>query len=132
MWETVVNNWKVPTKDEVGLPAYPGSVIVGLKEMSHMTANNKKYTTLPTIVLATTADQKNVMNFYKKELKDWHYKNDMGMFDVFWTGPVKFNSMDIRQTTQIPNIIIMKANRPYTEYKPDAKTVITIVYKATK
>lgn len=132
MWETVVKNWKVPSKGEVGLPAYPGSFIIGVKGMSHMTANGKKYTTLPNIVLATTAEQKKVLKFYQEKLKDWHYKNDMDMFEVFWKGKGKFNSLDITQTATMVNIILMKANIPYTEYMPDAKTVITIVYKPIK
>jgi len=132
MWKKVVNDWKVPSLSEVGIPAYPGTFIVGLKGKNHMTANGKKYITLPTIVLATKIEMKKVTEFYKEKLKKWRYMNDMDMFDVFWNSSGKFNSLDIRQTATMPNIIIMKAGLPYTEYMPDAKTVITIVYKSVK
>ena len=49
MWENMVKNWVVPSKDEVGIPAYPGSVIVALKEKSWMEANGVKMDTLSLI-----------------------------------------------------------------------------------
>jgi len=128
MWETVVKSWKVPSKADVGLPSYEGSVIVALKEASHMTANGVKYNTLPTIVLATTDEPAKVTAFYKLKLKDWKYKNDWKMFDVFWKGSGKFNSMDIRDTSTQPNVIIQEAGIPYLDYMPGAKSTITIVY----
>ncbi len=132
MWAKVIKDWKVPSKSEVGISAYPGAFIVGLKGVSHMTANGIKYNTLPAIVLATTIGQKKVTEFYKEKLNKWRYMNDMDMFDVFWNNSGKFNSLDIRQTATMPNIIIMEAGLPYTEYMPNAKTVITIVYKTVK
>ncbi len=128
LWAPVVKNWKVPSKSEVGIPAYEGSFIVSLKVASHMTANGVKYNTLPTIILATTDDPAKVTAFYKVKLKDWKYKNDWKMFDVFWKDGKKFNSMDIRDNATRPNIIIQKAGIPYLEYMPKAKSVITIVY----
>lgn len=132
IWENMVKNWVVPTKEEVGIPAYPGSVIVALKGKSWMEANGEKMDTLPAITLATADDMEKVTAFYKEKLKDWMYKNQMGMFDIFWTGKDEFNNMDITESATIPNMVIMKAMSGQTDFVPDAKTAITIVYKPVK
>jgi len=129
MWENLVKNWIVPSKEEVGIPAYPGSVIVALKGKSWMEANGEKMDTLPAITLATSDEMAKVTAFYKEELKEWKYKNQMGMFDICWTGKEDFNNMDITEAATIPNLSIMKAMSAQTDFLPDAKTVITIVYK---
>ena len=132
MWENMVKNWVIPTKEEVGIPAYPGSVIVALKEKGWMEANGEKMDTLPAITLATADEKENVTAFYKENLKDWKHKNQMGMFDIFWTGKDEFNSMDITESATIPNMAIMEAMSAQTDFMPGAKTAITIVYKPVK
>jgi len=128
----VIKKWELPTQAEVGFPAYPGSIVVSFKAKSQMDMNGKMYNTLPTLILATKDPQSKVLAFYKEKLKSWSYKNSFGMFDVFWKGKEKFNNLDMRQSTQIPNVILMKANVPYTEFMPNAKTTISIVYKSAK
>ena len=129
MWMQMIENWDIPGKSEVGIPAYPGAYIVGFMPASEMTANGVKSKTFPTIVLATSDDKAKVTAFYKEKLKEWKYKNMMGMFDVFWTGRDDFNSMDIEQSTSTANINIADAMQPHKDFMPDAKTSITIVYK---
>jgi hypothetical protein len=51
------------------------------------------------------------------------------MFDVFWTGREKFNSLDIREGMTTPNINIMESTPQTNEFMPEAKTKITIVFK---
>jgi hypothetical protein len=132
IWENMVKNWVVPGKQEVGIPAYPGSVIVALKDKSWMEANGEKMDTLPAITLATSDEMAKITAFYKEKLKDWKYKNQMGMFDIFWTGKDKFNNMDITEAATIPNLSIMEAISAQTDFVTDAKTAITIVYKPVK
>ena len=132
MWENMVKNWVVPSKDEVGIPAYPGSIIVALKEKSWMEANGVKMDTLPAITLATSDEMAKVTAFYKEKLADWKYKNSYDMFDIFWTGKDDFNNMDITEAATIPNLSIMEAMSAQTDFMPDAKTAITIVYKSMK
>lgn len=132
MWENMVKNWIVPSKEEVGIPSYPGSVIVALKEKGWMEANGEKMDTLPSLILATADEMEKVTAFYKENLKDWKHKNQMGMFDIFWTGKDDFNNMDITESATIPNMVIMEAMSAQTDFVPDAKTAITIVYKPMK
>jgi hypothetical protein len=132
IWVNMMKNWVVPSKEEVGIPAYPGSVIVALKDKSWMEVNGEKMETLPTISLATKDEMAKVTAFYKKNLSDWKYKNQMNMFDIFWTGKDEFNNMDISEAATIPNLIVMEAFSAQTDFLPGAKTTITIVYKPVK
>lgn len=132
MWVNMIKNWVVPSQEEVGIPAYPGSVIVALKGKSWMEANGDKMDTLPAITLATKDESAKVTAFYKEKLADWKYKNQMNMFDIFWTGKDEFNNMDMTEASTIPNLVIMEAFSAQTDFLPDAKTAITIVYKPAK
>ena len=132
MWANMIKNWIVPGKEEVGIPAYPGSVIVALKDTGWMEVNGEKMDTLPAITLATEDELAKVTAFYKEKLADWKYKNQMNMFDIFWTGKDEFNNMDITEAATIPNLIIMGAFSAQTDFLPGAKTAITIVYKPVK
>jgi hypothetical protein len=129
MWVNMMKNWVVPSKEEVGFPAYPGSVIVALKGKSWMESNGERMETLPTLTLATKDEPEKITAFYKEKLSDWKYKNQMSMFDIFWTGKDEFNNMDINEAATISNIIIMEAFSAQTDFLPGAKTAITIVYK---
>jgi len=132
MWVDMMKNWVIPSKEEVGIPAYPGSVIVALKGKSWMEANGEKMDTLPAITLATKDEPAKVAAYYKEKLSDWKYKNQMSMFDIFWTGKEEFNNMDITEAATIPNLVIMEAFSAQTDFLPGAKTAITLVYKPTK
>jgi hypothetical protein len=132
MWASLVENWAVPSKEEVGIPAYPGAVIVALAGKSWMEANGEKMDTLPAITLATMDEPAQVTAFYKEKLADWKYKNQMNMFDIFWTGKDEFNNMDVTEAATTPNLVIMGAFSAQTDFLPGAKTAITIVYEPVK
>lgn len=132
MWVKMIEQWDIPSKDTVGLPAYPGAVIVAYKGASEMIANDVKYETLPLLVLSTMDEPAKVAVFYKEKLKEWKYKREFDMFDVFWTGRDEFNNLDIRETMTIPNIIIMESTAQTNEFMPEARTKITIVFKPVK
>ncbi len=132
MWVNVVKQWVVPSKEEVGIPAYPGSVIVALKEKGWMEANGEKMDTLPAITLATSDEPAKVAAFYKEKLADWKHENQMGMFDIFWTGKDEFNNMDVAESATTPNLLVMGAISAQTDFMPKAKTAITIVYEPAR
>jgi hypothetical protein len=132
MWVKMIEQWDIPSKETVGLPAYPGAVIVAYLGASEMTANDVKFETLPSFTLSTVDEPAKVAAFYKEKLKDWKYERTFDMFDVFWTGLEKFNSLDITESMTTPNIIIMESTPQTNEFMPEAKTKITIVFKPVK
>ncbi len=132
MYINLVKQWKVPGKNTVGLPPYPGAHIVALLESVEMTANDKKITSLPSMTLATVDEPAKVTAFYKDKLKDWKYKNSFDMFDIFWKGPDDFNNMDITQASTLPNVVIFESIPSQVDMMPEAKTLITIVYEPVK
>jgi len=131
-WVDLVESWTVPSKEEVGIPAYPGSFIVALMDAQAMVVNDDTIMALPSITLAVIDEQAKVVDFYKEELKDWKYKNSFGMFDVFWLGPDDFNNMDMNQGMTIPNLVVFESTDGEPNFMPEAKTAITIVYKPSK
>jgi len=131
-WVDMVNGWTVPSKVQVGLPAYPGAFIVALMDGGSMVVNDDTIATLPSITLSTFDDQAKVVSFYKEKLKDWKYKNSFDMFDIFWDGPDDFNNMDMTQGMTIPNIVVFESTDGEPNFMPEAKTAITIVYKPLK
>jgi hypothetical protein len=132
MWLDMIKQWEIPSKETVGLPAYPGAVIVAFAGASEMTANDVKYKTLPSLTLSTLDEPEKVVAFYKDKLKDWNYDRQFDMFDIFWKGPDDFNHLDIRQTATMPNVIVFKSSPKLNEFMPDAKTQITIVFEPVK
>ena len=132
MYVNLIKQWKVPSKNTVGLPPYSGAYIVALMESVEMTANDKKFTTLPAMTLATVDEPAKVAAFYKEKLKDWKYKNSFDMFDIFWKGPDDFDNFDITQSSIIPNVVIFESMPSQSDMMPEAKTLITIVYEPVK
>lgn len=131
-WVYLVESWNVPSQEEVGLPLYPGAFIVALMDSSTMVMNDDTIKTLPSMTLATTAEQAEVVSFYKEKLKDWKYKNSFDMFDIFWNGPDEFNNIDMTQGMTIPNLVVFESTDGEPNFMPEAKTTITIVYKPNK
>ncbi|MDH4221026.1 MAG: hypothetical protein OEY18_02175 [Candidatus Aminicenantes bacterium] len=132
MWVDMIMQWEIPSKESVGIPPYPGAVIIAVKEASEMIANDEKYKTLPMLTLSTFDEPAKVAAFYKDKLKDWKYDRQFDMFDIFWKGPDDFNHLDIRQTAIVPNVIVFKSSPKLNEFMPDAKTQITIVFEPVK
>ena len=128
----LVESWNVPSKEEVGFPAYAGSFIIAMMEAGPMVANDDTVMALPSMTLATEDELAKVVSFYKEKLQDWKYKNSYDMFDIFWIGPDDFNNFDMTVGMTIPNVVIFEANSGQTDFMPKAKTTITIVYKPKK
>lgn len=131
-WMDKIKKWKIPSKENVGIPPYPGAVIIAVKEASEMVANDKKQSTLPMLTLSTLDEPSKVAAFYKEKLKDWKYDRQLDMFDVFWKGPDEINSLDIRQTATLINVIVSSSSPETNQLMPEAKTKITIVFKTNQ
>lgn len=132
MWVGMIEKWNIPGKNEVKVPAYPGAVIVAFKEAGKMSANGVDYQTLPVIILATGDTPAKVLAFYQEKLQDWRYKNQFGMADIFWKGKDDFNSLDITAAATQPNVTIMEPLSAQTDFMPDAKATISIVYNTSR
>ena len=127
-----VESWKVPDKDVIGIPAYPGAFIVAMMDGQVMEVNDDTITTFPSLTIATSDDKAKVTAFYKEHLKDWKYKNAFEMFDIFWIGVDEFNNMDMTQAMTTENLVVFDAMEGEPNFMPEAKTAITIVYKPKK
>lgn len=130
-WVKLIKGWKIPSKETVGVPAYPGAKIAMFMPASTMTANENKIETFPVITLGSTDSQDKIVAFYKENLKDWKYKNSFSMFDIFWQGPDDFNNMDMEQAAVTIHVVIFEATIPL-ELMPETKTQIQINYKTDK
>lgn len=132
MWLKMIDQWKVPGKGTVGIPAYPGAYIVQVQEASGMTVNNKIIITLPMITLATVDQPEKVVNFYKEKLKGWNFSNDF-MSRAFWKDDDRFDPLDLRKTSSTPNLIIYDISEDMPEVlMPKARSRIKIAYKPKK
>jgi len=82
--------YPVPTKDEVGIPAYPGAVISSLSAPSTDTTKYQQEV-LPFVILVSTDSPDNVVAYYKRNLtkeKGWTYSEEYRTFVKGKTGSV--------------------------------------------
>lgn len=128
MWFDMIDKWVVPTKGEVGIPAFPGAYIIQVQKASTMRVGNKTIKTLPVITLATVDPPEKVVNFYREKLKDWDYSNDF-MTRAFWEKKGDFDPLDPRKTSTVPNVIIFDVSDDMPEVlMPKARATIKITY----
>lgn len=74
--------YPVPSKEDVGIPPYPGAVVSSISAPSTDTVKYKQEV-LPFINLVTSDLSSNVINFYKKTLtkdKGWNYSEEYKTF----------------------------------------------------
>jgi hypothetical protein len=109
-----LKNIKVPDKEAVGLPAYPEAQI--------FQTTPAQAGMLPTVRLLTDDKIEKVVEFYKKELDEWKYKDFYGVFMFFYGDETE------AMMGQIPVIQIEDAEK-FTNILPSAKTAITIGYE---
>lgn len=108
-----VENVKVPDKEEVGVAAYPEAKIF------QTTAAQAEM--LPSVRLLSGDEIAQVVEFYKKELEGWKYKDFYGVH-MFYTG----NEQDA-MFGKIPVIQIEDAEK-FKNISATAKSAITIMY----
>lgn len=110
-----LKNVKIPTKKEVGLPAYPNSKII------QTDAGSTKR--LPMVRLLALDEPSKVAAYYKKALSDWKYKEFFGTHS-FWKGEEEEAMMG-----KVPNVQIGNADS-FNKVMPSAKTAIGIWYQS--
>ena len=106
---------KVPDKSEVGIPAYPDAQIIA--------TNQGQEEMLPSVRLVSADDIGQVIEYYKKELKDWKNEEFYGTY-MFWSGEDKMNAMMGSE----PVVQIEDGNK-FANLVPGTKTAILIGYK---
>lgn len=75
-------NYPVPTKQEVGIPVYPGAVITSVSAPSEDTVKYDKQI-LPFVNLVSTDSPSKVIAFYKSRLtndKGWNFSEEYSTF----------------------------------------------------
>lgn len=118
----------VPLKSAVGLPPYPGALIIQANDGLEMESNGVKQKCFPHIKMLSKDDGDKIISFYKKSLNGYKYMEKFGgMIRVFWKGSDDFNPMDIDQTCKTAIIGVSDASL-FKELMPDAKSVIEITY----
>lgn len=84
--EISARKYPVPTKDEVGIPVYPGAVISSVSAPREDTLKFKKEI-LPFVILVSKDSPEKVISYYKKKLTSangWNYNDE---FKTFVKGP---------------------------------------------
>jgi len=129
--EIDARKYPVPTKEEVGIPSYPGAVITSVSAPSADTIKYKDEV-LPFINLVTGDIPSNVIDFYKRNLtkdKGWNYSEEYRTF-------VK-GSPSSALTGFVPSVAIRdesgeKFDLVYVDngVRTKLKTRIVITYKA--
>lgn len=125
--------YPVPTKDEVGIPPYPGAVISSLSAPSTDTTKYKQEV-LPFVILVTSDNPSSVVSFYKRILtkeEGWTYSEEYRTFVKGKTGTVL--------TGFVPAVAIRDEDGEnfdlvYVDegFKNRLKTRIEITYKPSK
>ena len=80
--EINARKYPVPSKTEVGIPAYPGAFISSVSAPRQDTIEYKKEV-LPFVILVSTDTPSKVISFYKKVLtkdKGWNYSEEYKTF----------------------------------------------------
>ncbi len=125
--------FSVPTKDEVGIPPYPGAFISSVSAPSTDTIKYKQEV-LPFVNLVTSDIPSNVIAFYKRNFtkaKGWNYSEEFRTFvkgDLESAGTGFVPSVAIRDESG-DNYDLVYVD---SSVKSKLKTRIVITYKPTK
>lgn len=71
-------NSRVPSQEEVGIPAYPDGMILQTQQPSNVEVNGKKIKANHMVSMGTTAKVDQVLTFYRERLSNWSYKEVWG------------------------------------------------------
>jgi len=121
---------KVPSASAVGIPAYPGGVILQTRQKGAMkTDAGKAY--LPYIKLLTSDSVDKVVAWYKSKLPKYFYQKK-GFFGMnsyrFWKVKGDYGMMDMDAMGTIENVIISDGSQ-HADVYPKASTMIEITYE---
>jgi hypothetical protein len=121
---------KVPDASAVGIPAYPGGVILQTRQKGAMkTDAGKAY--LPYIKLLTPDSVDKVVAWYKAKLPRYFYQKK-GFFGMnsyrFWKVKGDYGMMDMDAMGTIENVIISDGTQ-HADVYPKVSTMIEITYE---
>lgn len=124
----VVRAARVPGKNAVGVPAYPGARVVQTTEQSTGSINGVSFEGLPMVILLSEDTPEKIVAFYRAALPDWQYEN-LFFTDWFWSGGGEFHPLEI-SGMETPAIGIFELGE-IMKYKiwPEAKTRIDFRYQ---
>jgi len=130
MGRMFINMANIPDKSAVGIPPYPGAVVLQTREPGAMQGSDgKPY--LPYIKLLTADPIDKVVSWYKAKLPSWQYqKLDFmgGISHRFWKIKGNHGPMDMDAMGTIPNVVISDGTQHADDYPP-VKTMIEMAYQ---
>lgn len=122
----VIEQAQVPSKDVVGVPAYPGAVVVGsttVEEARRMYGEESM--ALPLVRVLSEAEPAAIASYYRERLgDDWHHAEKFGSH-YFWTGQADLGMPALMDPAQA-RIQIGEASD--WRVMPDARSDIFVVY----
>jgi hypothetical protein len=123
----MTKNARVPSREEVGIPPYPGAEIVHTQQPSGATVNGKEITPNHMISMGSADPVDRVLDFYRRELSGWSGTKQMGIH-VLYQGEGEFELMDASSMTT-PHVQVRKAYPDESPVMPGMKTVIEVYYR---
>jgi len=131
--EISARKYPVPSKDEVGIPAYPGAVISSVSAPKQDTIKYEQEV-MAFVNLVTGDPPSSVVSFYKKTLtkdKGWNYTEE---YKTFVKGQTQNALTGFVPTVRIRDESGDNFDLVYVDpnYKKNLKTRIEITYKRSK
>lgn len=122
------SNAVIPDQERVGIPAYPGAVVIRSYAIE---SRPPKYKGLPIVELITTDDYQTVVDYYKKALPSWRNAELLSAYYFAKYGNLNFF------TPQEPHVGIHKMDNYYLatdrnvlrKMHPGAKTLIKVFFE---
>lgn len=124
-----VRNADLPSKSEVGIPAYPGARIMSTMAASTMEVNGEEVEGLPALAMLSGDEISEVVKFYKQNLEGWQSEEFYGSY-IFWDGPADANPLDISLPYPTLGIIPLDESGTEASIWPDMKTRIDMRYRS--
>lgn len=118
----------IPSKSEVGVPAYPGARIMSTMAASTMTVNGEEIETMPALAMLSEDEIADVVKFYMENLEGWHQKEFFGNY-MFWDGPADANPLDISLPYPLVGIMALDESSSEAAFWPGVKTRVDIRYR---
>jgi len=123
----MAKNSKIPSKQEVGLPAYQGAKVMHTQQPSGAQINGKELQPNHMVRMGTADPIDRVRRFYREQLSDWSSTESFGTH-ILYQGEGKFELM--HESSMItPHVQIREAYPQESPLMPEMSTVIEIYYR---
>jgi hypothetical protein len=118
---------RIPSQDEVGIPAFPGARVAQVLPGGEMEVNAERHRYNPSVKLLTTDSEEEVAAFYRNALQGWTTGERMASIWL-WESGDDYNPLDVGAIGLIPAVGIMPPG-PLGRMMPEARTLIEIRYR---